>query len=389
MATSALLVLAVLAACVVASEVLTRRTALRHLGTALVVIVLTAVVANLGIIPTGTADVPLYGALFGEVAWLSIFWLLLGVNLRSVLGAGRVMIALFLVGCVGTMAGAVVGMWAIDGAQRLGASSDVLAGMFTGTYTGGSINFIAIASHYRLTDGATLVSANAVDAAMTTVWMAVTLAVPRWLGKRPWLAKHQGVVRNQALGADHGTDDDTETVHPIDLGILLFLGAAAVWASQQLESWSAHALGVAIPGILILTTIALLLAQVPAAGRLRGARLLGMFGVYLFLAVIGALCDIKALIESGALGASILAFVTVLLVVHGVILFGVAVALRLDPDIAAVASQANIGGGASALALARSLGRGDLVLPAILVGSLGSALGTYLGIAVTTFLPGG
>jgi uncharacterized membrane protein len=54
--------------------------------------------------------------------------------------------------------------------------------------------------------------------------------------------------------------------------------------------------------------------------------------------------------------------------------------------VAAVASQANIGGGTSALALARSLGRRDLVLPAILVGSLGTALGTYLGLAVAEAL---
>ena len=33
----------------------------------------------------------------------------------------------------------------------------------------------------------------------------------------------------------------------------------------------------------------------------------------------------------------------------------------------------------SALALARSIGRSDLVLPAVLLGSLGNALGTFLG----------
>ena len=38
------------------------------------------------------------------------------------------------------------------------------------------------------------------------------------------------------------------------------------------------------------------------------------------------------------------------------------------------------------VALARSLGRPDLVLPAILVGSLGTALGTYLGFAVAEWL---
>jgi len=40
-----------------------------------------------------------------------------------------------------------------------------------------------------------------------------------------------------------------------------------------------------------------------------------------------------------------------------------------------------VGGGSSALALARSLGRKDLVLPSILVGSLGTASGTFLGMA--------
>jgi len=59
-------ILAILAACIVISEMLVRHTALRHGGTALVVIVVTAVAANSGLIPTGTQDVPLYSVLFRE-----------------------------------------------------------------------------------------------------------------------------------------------------------------------------------------------------------------------------------------------------------------------------------------------------------------------------------
>ena len=51
-----------------------------------------------------------------------------------------------------------------------------------------------------------------------------------------------------------------------------------------------------------------------------------------------------------------------------------------------VASQAGVGGSTTALALARSLGRPDLAAPGILVGSLGTALGTYLGFAMAGWL---
>jgi len=69
--------------------------------------------------------------------------------------------------------------------------------------------------------------------------------------------------------------------------------------------------------------------------------------------------------------------------------FVVGLLFRQDWDVVAVASQANIGGSTSALALAKSLGRTDLLLPAILVGSLGNGVGTYLGFAVAGVLGAG
>ncbi|HVS14797.1 MAG TPA: DUF819 family protein [Thermoanaerobaculia bacterium] len=379
-----LFIVAVLALCVVLSEWIVRRTWLRHLGTALVVIVVTAVVANLGIIPTGTGDVPLYGVLFREVAWMAIFCMLLQVHLREVVKAGPAMIALFLLGALGTSLGALAGMLAIGGATHFGEVHAVLAGMFTGTYTGGSANFIAIASQYEVTDGLLLASANAVDATMTAVWMAATVVIPRLLRRAS--GARGGRPAAPAGGPVDDVADDTEGLHPVDLGLVLGLGAFAVWGSESAAVWLSGRLGVEIPGILILTTLALVLAQVPAIGRLRGPRVLGLFGVYLFLAVIGALCDVEALRSSGALGLWLFVFVTLLLAVHAAVVFGASTLLRLDPDVAAVASQANIGGSTSALALARSLGRADLVLPGILVGSLGNAVGTYLGVAVVLIL---
>lgn len=367
-------ILAWLCLIVALSELLVRRTWLRHIGTALLVIVVTAVVANVGLLPTGSTEarpVPVYEGIFGYVAPLSIFWLLLQVNLRSILKAGLPMIGLFLVGALGTMLGVLLGMWVIDGAEVIGDQYAALGGMFVGTYTGGSVNFNALALNYDvMRDGVLYGGAVAVDNIITAVWMVATLAMPRALAP---LWRRVRTSRQRAGGPLLGIEDDTETLHPLDLGVTGFLGFGALALSEWLATL------VPIPSVLMLTALALLLAQVPLVAQSRGAQALGMFSVYLFLAVIGAFCDVAALRGLGGLGVSLLAFAAIVVSVHGLLTLSVARFFKLDLAMTAVASQANVGGGTSALALARSLGRNDLVLPAVLLGSVGLALGTFLG----------
>ncbi len=386
MITDSLYVFGLLSALVVVSEVLVRRTVLKHLGTALLVILVTAVVANIGLLPTGsTAErpVPVYDFIFSAVAPLAIFWLLLPVNLRDILKAGLPMIGLFLFGSLATAVGVVVGLWVIDGPTAIGESWQAIGGMFVGTYSGGSVNFNALALTYDvIRDGILYSGSVVVDNIMTTVWMVATLAIPRFFAHL-W-PKRADVSHENLIGeATTGEDIDTETVHPLDLGIVLALGFGSVWVSEWLATFTPG-----IPSILILTALALLIAQLPAVSKLRGVRVLGMYAVYLFLAVIGAYCDVAALAGIGSLGVSLLIFVVITVGIHGLLLYGVALLLRIDPVIASVASQANIGGGTTALALARSLGREDLVLPAVLIGSLGNAIGTFLGFWVAeSWLP--
>lgn len=377
-----LFVAAALCAFVAISELLVRRTFFRHIGTALLVILVTAVAANIGLVPAGSsaeAPVPIYDGIFAYLAPLAIFLLLLPVNLRDVLTAGKSMIVLFLLGSFGVAGGVIIGMWAIDGATSIGPDFRVLAGMFTGTYTGGSVNFNTIALEYDVVrDGVLYAGAIVVDNIVTTIWMVVTLALPRVL-YRFWPSKGSSeAVAGE--GPTLGIEIDTEELHPIDLGILLALGFVCMFISDQLAGVFEQ-----VPSAIFLTALALVLGQIPWVQGLRGMRTLGMFAVYLFLAVIGAFCDLAALSELGSLGMALLAFTTIAVLVHGLITFLAAYAFGVDPDIAAVASQANVGGGTSALAVARSLGREDLVLPGILVGSLGYAVGTFLGFAVVEF----
>ena len=143
-----------------------------------------------------------------------------------------------------------------------------------------------------------------------------------------------------------------------------------------------------------MTTAATAEAEATAGGRpvlaeplsSRIVRYLGKTPVYLFLAVIGAFADVARLGELGSLGVTLLLFATIIVAVHGAVIFLAAWLLRLDLATAAVASQANIVGGTSALALARSLGREDLIVPGILMGSLGNAIGTFAGFFVAAQL---
>ena len=77
---------------------------------------------------------------------------------------------------------------------------------------------------------------------------------------------------------------------------------------------------------------------------------------------------------------------TILVLIHGLVIFGVGAMLKMDWDVIAVVSQANVGGNTTALASAESLNRADLLIPGVLVGSLGNAVGTYAGFFVVGIL---
>ena len=379
--TDSLFILFVLGVNVVLCEWLCRKPGFRHIGTALLVIVVTAIEANLGLLPT--TETPVYDTIFSYLAPFALFLLLLGVNLKDLKQAGLPMLSMYLLGSAGTVVGVLISAWVFSAQDSIGPLFYALAGMFTGTYTGGSVNFHAVALHYNVSKAGNLfIAATAADNIITTIWMMVTLSAPRLLQRRFPRSLTARSLPNPAAIAGDPIDaySDSETMTPYDLGLLLSLGLGSIWVSQQLAKV------VPVPFVLILTTIALILAQFRVVNRLPGSRLLGLFGIYIFLAVIGAYCDVAALLSDGRLAGVLFGMILLAVLLHAGILFGIGALLRQDWDVLGVVSQANVGGSTSALALAKSLGRPDLQLPAVLVGTLGNALGSYLGIFVAELL---
>lgn len=375
-------VLTVLVVIVALSDALGRIGVFRKLGAAMIVIVLGALLANLQVIPPAASGGPVYDPVFTYVIPAAIFLVLLDVNLKALKRAGAPMIGAFLIGAVGTFLGVWVANTVTPIAGMVGASHGPLAGMFTGTYIGGGANFNAVAQAYGITrEGGLYTAATVVDNVMTDVWIIVTLALPALLLKSGWFGRS---IEPADAPADAQTPPPPLT-GTLAIAVPLALTACAIWLSGLASSWL-DARGIAVPSILIVTTLALIIAQVPAVARLTRANALGLWGIYLFLAVVGANADLAALVTAGSLTPVLFAYVGIVFAVHSAVLFGAGAVLKLEPIVLALASSANIGGSATAFVLAEAEHRQDLVLPAILIGSIGNAIGTYAAFAMVALL---
>ncbi len=376
-----LYILAFLCGLIVLSEWLCRHTFLKKISSSLLVIILTAIVANIGFLPSASNASPVYDGIFKYVAPASIFFLLLGVSLKQLKKAGLPMLLMFFIGAAGTMLGVLVAINLINGPEVFGDSFNAVAGMMTGTYIGGSVNFNAVALHYDVVrEGAVYTGIVVADNIVTAVWMMVAISMPAILNK--WRPRKKLV---NVSSEDLGEHNDQEELNPLTLALLLGMAFLFFFLSDAIAEGLSN-LGIELPSILILTTFALILAQFKSIQRLSGAKLLGMFSVYLFLAVVGAFCEVTALADVGELAGSILLFTVAIVVVHGAFIFLVGLLIKSDWYLMAIASQANIGGASTALALAKSYDRQDLLLPAILAGSLGAGVGTYFGFLIAGLL---
>ena len=333
--------------------------------------------SNLRIIPL---DAPTYSVVWSFLVPFSIPLLLFKANVVRIIRESGSMLVAYLIGSVGTLLGTIFAYYLIP----LGEQAEKLAGVFCATYIGGSVNFFATAKTLELDldSGDLLAAATAADNLVMTIFFFILFALPSIYGIQRFFSSNYSV--NNYQNKKH----INYLKSPSKIGFSLLQTSQALAISGIICAVGreiASSLGLPKAGILVSTILVVGLATgfSQYLGRLTVAEQIGTLLMQIFFAVIGASANIWQVIQVSPI---LFILAALILLVHLAVLLLGGKLLHLDLAELLIASNANIGGPTTAAAMAGAKQWDRLVTPAILCGTLGYAMASFVGVALANWL---
>lgn len=346
----------------------------RTLGPALFVIVAGIILVNLKIV---TNNCPLYGTISTYCIPISISLYLLNVDFKKIVKMSRqplmsIASAVFSVSLVTLIFGTIFAPQIDEGWK--------VAGMFVGTYTGGSSNLTAIATGLNAS-ASTIAAANAADYVIGMPSLILMFAAPALMkNSKKWQKFWPYSFTDEELQGD-GSHTELMAAQEWsikEIAILLAIAASVVAISTKLSTFFSADFASA-GRILLISTLSILVAQVPAVRQLRGANNLGLFFGMMFLCVVGFSVDIQGFLGS-AFAITALCFCVIFfsLVLHLIITR----ALKIKYEYVLLGIVGAIADGTSAALVASGAKWKSLISVGLLMGIIGAVCGNYCGIAI-------
>lgn len=328
--------------------------------------------SNTHIIPLSSTTYDFVG---GSLVPLAIPLLLYKSDLRRIFReSGPVMIT-FCIASAATVAGAIIGFHLIE----LGDIGPKVAGVYSGAWIGGAVNFVAVSQAVEMTPDQFSVSISASSIVSIMALMAL-VAIPS-IGLIRRLIPSATIDKVGDVKTPLQNSENRAKVHKTHLAGAIALSFAICSIAQYL----AELLSMTQYTIMFITVLAIGVANLfpRQLGNLEGDFDAGMLIMYLFFAVIGASTDALAFLASAV---DLFVFGLIILVVHLLLVLVAAKLLKIDLAEAIVGSGAALVGPAPIAAIATSRGWKNLVTPGIVCGIFGYATGTFIGVAVTGLL---
>ncbi|WP_314622888.1 DUF819 family protein [uncultured Selenomonas sp.] len=363
---------------------------------AVIALVIALVLVNAGVIP---ANAEFYDdVVWGYAVPIAIPLLLLQSNMQKIWHETGRLVIIFLIGAVGTICGASIGCVllgsAVDGLPKVAA-------MMTGSYIGGGVNFTALADAFKVSGS--LVSATTVaDNLNMAIYFLILLGIAgnaffRRIYKHPLIdavEQHGASDDGKTLAAKYWGRKDISlrdiamcmTYAVVVVTVSKFIGVTFGAVIPSNVSWFTKMCNTFLGSQYVwITLISMIFATFfeKQASSLNGAQEIGTFFIYMFFFVIGVPASIMEILTSAPL---LFVFCLIVVVVNMLFCLVGGKLLHFNLEDILVASNANIGGPTTAAGMAISQGWNKLVGPAMLVGTLGYVIGTYLGIIVGIML---
>ena len=337
---------------------------------AVIALLIALAASNFGLVP---ADAPVYDAVWGYVVPLAVPLLLFQLDLHAVFKESGRLLLLFLISSAGTMAGAVAGFLMLrDYIPEL----DKITGMIAASYTGGGVNFAAMAAKLQPSDSmkaATIVADNLMMACYFVILIAVSSSK---LVRRIWRSGNENTGSSGAAAYWRPKEISLQNI-AVSLGLSVLLVALSFTLSGWLKAQLGEAgniftdmlFGLITDKYLLLTTltfIAILLVPRRRRNVLNGSQELGTYAIYLFFVVIGIPASIPLIMQQAPL---LFVFTLTVAVVNLVITMAAGKLLRYTIEEITLACNANIGG----------QGWRSLVGAILVIGTVGYIIGNYIG----------
>ncbi len=318
---------------------------------------------------------PVLGAVTAYLLPASLLLLLVVVDIKAIVRLGSMALAMFFIGSAGIMAGTVISFGIFR--HTIGPEYWAGFGALSASWTGGSANMIAVKEALAVPDKV-FAPMVIVDTVVPYMWMGMLIACvgAQHIFDR-WNRSDRTVLDELARRAKV----DAVRVRWTFGGVSALLMFAAVGSllAKDVASRLPVVKDVVSPyawTIILVSLLGLLLSLTPVRRMEEaGASKLGYWILYFVLTAIGA----KASISNISAAFVLIAAGCVIIAVHAIFLLAGARLLRAPLFLVAAASQANVGGVASAPVVAAVYEPG-LASVGLLLAILGNIVGTYLGI---------